>query len=218
MEDVDSQKAAGELTAVTREIKEVRGRLEAGLRGAGENAMSVPGDSAVRAAEAVDTLHSHLTEWFNFFNGYDPLFTWWMGLPFKHVDTRFGTTRPSCAKRWRHRVGEKVTIGTAPPDCRGAGTKIFHRPGSSRAHRAAAGRDDRHRPSVPRRQRWRAWRATAAAAPSFYQGWLNALKTLDFDKLSRNAQVDYLYIKRTSEVQIARAKTPPQKRHPAQER
>ena len=48
-----------------------------------------------------------------------------------------------------------------------------------------------------------------AAAPvrdvAFYEGWLAALKSLDFDKLSRNAQVDYLFIRRTAETQIARA-------------
>jgi hypothetical protein len=40
--------------------------------------------------------------------------------------------------------------------------------------------------------------------PEYYQAWLGALKSLDFDKLSRNAQVDYLTIKRTSEMRIAR--------------
>jgi hypothetical protein len=56
--------------------------------------------------------------------------------------------------------------------------------------------------------------AAQAAAPStqagpmrdrkFYEAWLKALKTLDFDRLSRNAQVDYLYIKKMAELQIAR--------------
>ena len=50
--------------------------------------------------------------------------------------------------------------------------------------------------------------ASQAGAPrdkAFYEAWLKALRTLDFDKLSRNAQVDYLYIKKMSEQQIARA-------------
>ena len=42
-------------------------------------------------------------------------------------------------------------------------------------------------------------RAAAARrlTPSSTRDWLAALKTLDFDTLSRNAQVDYLYIKCT---------------------
>ena len=39
---------------------------------------------------------------------------------------------------------------------------------------------------------------------AFYEAWLKALKTLDFDKLSRPAQVDYLYIHRMAKLQIAR--------------
>jgi uncharacterized protein (DUF885 family) len=39
---------------------------------------------------------------------------------------------------------------------------------------------------------------------AYYRDWLDALKTLDFDKLSRNAQVDYLVIRRTAELQLAR--------------
>ncbi len=31
-------------------------------------------------------LRAGLTEWFTFYNGYDPLFTWWMGLPYKRAD------------------------------------------------------------------------------------------------------------------------------------
>jgi uncharacterized protein (DUF885 family) len=45
-----------------------------------------------------------------------------------------------------------------------------------------------------------------AAAPDrqFYQAWLAALRSLDFDRLSRNAQVDYLYIRQTCEAALAR--------------
>ena len=64
--------------------------------------------------------------------------------------------------------------------------------------RASAGRRARRR---------RAWRPASGAARdvAFYTSWLAALKSLDFDKLSRNAQVDYLFIRRTAETQIARA-------------
>ncbi len=27
-----------------------------------------------------------MTTWFNFYNNYDPLFTWWMGMPYKQAD------------------------------------------------------------------------------------------------------------------------------------
>ena len=28
-------------------------------------------------------------EWFNFYNGYDPVFTWWMGMPYKQITTAY---------------------------------------------------------------------------------------------------------------------------------
>src|SRR4029079_4815647 len=42
--------------------------------------------TALRAAEATDVLRAATTEWFSFYNGYDPVFTWWMGMPYKQVD------------------------------------------------------------------------------------------------------------------------------------
>jgi hypothetical protein len=46
----------------------------------------------------------------------------------------------------------------------------------------------------------------AAAAPDtkYFTDWLAALKTLDFNSLSRNAQVDYLAIRHTAEVRVSR--------------
>ena len=48
----------------------------------------------------------------------------------------------------------------------------------------------------------------------YYLDWLEALKTLDFDGLSRNAQVDYLFIKKTCERQIARLDFAPEANPP----
>ena len=43
--------------------------------------------TATRAADATDQLRAGLTEWFNFYNGYDPLVSWWMGMPYKQANT-----------------------------------------------------------------------------------------------------------------------------------
>ena len=47
---------------------------------------------------------------------------------------------------------------------------------------------------------------TPQRGEAYYTAWLEALKTVDFDKLTRNAKVDYLFIRRTAETQIARAR------------
>lgn len=42
---------------------------------------------ANRAARTVNFLRNTLRNWFNFYNGYDPVFTWWNQEPYKAVDT-----------------------------------------------------------------------------------------------------------------------------------
>jgi hypothetical protein len=41
---------------------------------------------ANRAAGAVDDLRRSLREWHGFYDGYDPLFAWWVGEPYKRLD------------------------------------------------------------------------------------------------------------------------------------
>jgi len=220
MKDVDAQKAAGELTAVTREVAQLRTSLQAGLTGTdgGQGALRPGGETATRAADAVDGLRASLANWFTFYNGYDPLFTWWMGLPYKRAEAALQgyasllrdvvapTNAPSnvppptpappippAAPPKFNQVPDLGEIMALPPDeMAGIVQRFTGRPIGGRGSGGGRGAEP------PRR------------SPEFYEQWLAALKTLDFDRLSRNAQVDYLYIKTTSEMQIARAKVPPQ--------
>ena len=68
VEDMDSQRAAGVLTDVAKEVAKLSAE-----------APRVNREQATLGANAVDQLRGITTEWFNFYNGYDPLFTWWMG-------------------------------------------------------------------------------------------------------------------------------------------
>jgi hypothetical protein len=43
-----------------------------------------------RAAGAVDDLRATLKQWFDYHHGYDPLFTWWVGEPYKKLDAALG--------------------------------------------------------------------------------------------------------------------------------
>jgi hypothetical protein len=246
IEDIDPQKAAGTLTAVTAEVARVKARLEAGLAGGSSgDELRVAKDVAARGPAAVDALRAGLTEWFTFYNGYDPLFTWWMGLPFKKVDAAL----QGYAQFLREKVvpadgasptgpaAKPATIAPAPPPKypsvpdlkelialpqdemtdivsrfrgaggaggrggRGGGTPAAG-PGAPPAGARGAGAAAAQAP------------APAVAAPAgpvrdrkFYEDWLKALKTLDFDKLTRNAQIDYLYIRKMAELQIARVGT-----------
>ncbi|HET9368864.1 MAG TPA: DUF885 family protein, partial [Vicinamibacterales bacterium] len=210
IKDMDAQAAAGVLTRATESITATRARIQAGLDG-GANALTASTAQAEQAAVAVEGLTRELEEWFNFYNGYDPLFTWWMGLPWQHAQAAL--TQYAAFLR-----------STVAPANRAAAP-----PAALPATAATANpREDRKFGDVPdlkslialpqdeltdivalyRAGTGGGGRGGRGAAPArgadYYRQWLRALTSLDFDELSRNAQVNYLFIKKMSEIRIAR--------------
>jgi hypothetical protein len=62
-------------------------------------------------------------------------------------------------------------------------------------------------------ERFRGAQGARGAAPpvhdaQYYNDWLAALNTLDFDHLTRNGQVDYLFIKKRAQLELARLGKP----------
>ncbi len=225
----------------------MKARLEAGLAGGSSgDALRVGKDVAARGPAAVDALRAGLTEWFTFYNGYDPLFTWWMGLPFKKVDAALQgyaqflreKVAPADGATPTAPAARPQTIAPAPPPKypsvpdlkelialpQDEMTDIVSRFRGAGAAGARGGRGGRSGAMTPggqapppagARGAGTATQTVAAAMTAaiqagpipdrkFYEDWLKALKTLDFDKLSRNAQIDYLHIKKMAELQIAR--------------
>ena len=198
VEDMDAMRAAGTVTDVTKEIA----RLTAAPP-------RVNREQAMLGATAAEQLRSMTTEWFNFYNGYDPLFTWWMGMPYQKIDQVLG----DYAQLLRDKVAAEnltnpATPATATPIPPAAAAKF---PDVPDLNEIIALPQDEMRDVVARfsggggRGGGRAGGGGPVRDVAFYNAWLAALKTLDFDKLSRNAQVDYLFIRRTAETQIARA-------------
>lgn len=208
VQEIDSQKAAGELTTVVKEIAAVRQRLTQGLDDQHANGLRIGRTTAEQAAAAVELLRSQTAEWFGFYNGYDPLFTWWMGLPYKHVDGSL-TEYAAFLKQTVANANLQTGLVTAKA------TPIQPAPASRYSsvpdlRQILALPQDEMIPVVhgfrglPPEGR-RGGPPPAPRPVSYYNAWLAALKTLDFDRLSRNAQVGYLFIKRSSEQAIARA-------------
>src|SRR5262245_2013368 len=87
MERLDPPKVAAQLNDLAKQIETTRRALEAGLRAEPGKA---PKTVANRAAGAVNRLRGALRVWFGYYNGYDPLFTWWVDEPYKAVDQALG--------------------------------------------------------------------------------------------------------------------------------
>jgi uncharacterized protein (DUF885 family) len=80
METLDSAKAAATLTRLEKQIDQTRKSVEA------DGTRNVKKFLANRAARTGDELRNSLKNWFGFYNGYDPLFTWWADAPYKAAD------------------------------------------------------------------------------------------------------------------------------------
>ena len=210
LEDVNSQQAAGILMDVVKQIAQIRGRLESGLTGSSApDALKASRNAAARAASTVDAHRASLTTWFNFYNGYDPVFTWWMGMPYKNADSAlegyaaFLRDKVSAADAIAGPIAAAAAIAPSAqppfadvPDLQ----EIIALPQDEmrdvvqRFVGESGGRGGRGSTNSP----------GAGRPRHYYLSWLEALKSLDFDALSRNAQVDYLFIKNAAERNIAR--------------
>jgi uncharacterized protein (DUF885 family) len=86
METIDSAKAAATLTNLKKQIDDIRRGVETGLRSDSVDAIKVKKTVAFRAVGAVNGLRNSLRNWYTFYNGYDPVFTWWNEEPYKALD------------------------------------------------------------------------------------------------------------------------------------
>jgi len=169
--------------------------------------------TASRAAEATDSLRASITEWHSFYDGYDPMFSWWMRMPYAQV-TKALTDYAAFLRDKASDAGTAVTPATiapiAPVPVPKFGSvpdlnEIIALPQDEMRDIVAkfnaeggrgGGRGNRGGGAAP------AAAPTPAPAARNNTAWLEALKSLDFDTLSHNAQVDYLYIKWRAETDI----------------
>jgi uncharacterized protein DUF885 len=205
IKDIDSEKAAGTLTGVTKQITDLQAQLSAGT-------LQPSSAQALGAANAVEQLRNNLTNWNTFYNGYDPLFTWWMGLPYKHIDEALQSyatvLRETIAPKNQTSNLKPVALRVEPapvpkfnevPDL----NEILALPQDEMSGIVELFR------GAPAGARGGGANATPPVRNAqFYSDWLAALKTLDFDQLTRNAQVDYLFLKKRAELELERVDNP----------
>jgi uncharacterized protein (DUF885 family) len=87
MEPVDPAKAAAQIAAVGKQLESLRKTIEEQLKNAAQDRPAyLRRTVAYRAAGETEALRASLKTWFNFGNGYDPLFTWWLDSPYKEAD------------------------------------------------------------------------------------------------------------------------------------
>jgi uncharacterized protein (DUF885 family) len=78
MEPIDSAKTAATLNDLRKQVDEQRRTIE--------RSTDIKKTVANRAAVAINNLRNNLRNWYTFYNGYDPMFTWWNEEPYKALD------------------------------------------------------------------------------------------------------------------------------------
>ena len=107
LKTIDAQASARTLADVTKMVDSLRALLEpAPARPAGDSATGMPRPARVpapkvsrtvgnRAADQLDQIRNTVSVWYRYYNGYDPLFSWWVTNPYQKLDEamrRYATT------------------------------------------------------------------------------------------------------------------------------
>lgn len=107
-EPLNAQEAARLLDCLAKEVRTIQQNLER-HPDTGTNAII-----ADRAAQALAEVRAGLREWFAFYDGYDPLFTWWAEQPYHEADStleRYGVYLSETIAQ-RHEGRDAPIIGT----------------------------------------------------------------------------------------------------------
>jgi uncharacterized protein (DUF885 family) len=145
MEPIDSAKVAATLTELRKQVDERRRAIELGLRPEGRGGDANPNVEplrvkktvANRAVATLNGLRNNLRNWYTFYNGYDPVFTWWNEEPYRSLDqalTNYGafiTERVVGIRSESAQTQAGQTRGGGPGGGGGGGGQGFQRPGGT---------------------------------------------------------------------------------------
>jgi uncharacterized protein (DUF885 family) len=145
MDPVDSAKAAVTLNALKKQVEDTRRQVEAGLRG-GDNPEAIKPKKTVafRAVNAINSLRGNLRNWYTFYNGYDPVFTWWAEQPERELEDamaayasllneRIVGVRASTGQQGQQGAGQRGGAGPGGAGGQGQGGGGGQRPGAAQA-------------------------------------------------------------------------------------
>jgi uncharacterized protein (DUF885 family) len=139
MEPIDSAKVAATLNDLRKQVDERRRALELGLRSearggdTSNDPTRVKKTVANRAVAAINGLRGNLRNWYTFYNGYDPIFTWWNEEPYKTLDQAMTNYATFLSERIVGIRPEGTAQTQAGPNRGPGGGQGFQRPGGNAA-------------------------------------------------------------------------------------
>jgi uncharacterized protein (DUF885 family) len=125
MAAIDSAKTAATLNELRKQVDQQRRAVE--------RSTDIKKTVANRAALAINSLRGYLRNWYAFYNGYDPMFTWWNEEPYKALDqsmTSYATFITEKIVGIRSEGGSQTSAG---PNRAQGGGQAGQRPASANA-------------------------------------------------------------------------------------
>lgn len=86
-EDLEPKQIATAIHDATASVLDIRSQVVSGE-------LHVSKEAAYRATQNIDHLKSHLSEFYAFFNGYDPTFDWWVRTPYASLEKAIESLLP----------------------------------------------------------------------------------------------------------------------------
>jgi hypothetical protein len=214
MDTISAEASAIALSQAADLIGPIQARVEAGIADPSKReGLPFAKDALIRAAESIGAMRTILKDWFNFYNEFDPLFTWWMAQPYKQADKALEDYAAILRDKAAPASGDTV-LPPAPP------VEIVPAPAPQTpevpdlAELLSYPQDEMRAVVQQYRGSGRGLGGSGAGAPpapdkKYYTDWLAALKKLDFGKLSRDGQIDYLFLRNAIESKIRKLGLPP---------
>lgn len=125
--DVDPQASARTLAALARQLDS----LTVTIRGAGDSTSAtfagITPVIASRAESNISSLLRTLGSWYTFYNGYDPLFTWWVRAPYEQATESLEAYRTALRREWlQPPEGATMTVIGEPIGASGLRAHLAH--------------------------------------------------------------------------------------------
>jgi hypothetical protein len=120
---IEPQAAARTVAAIAAEADSLRAALAAG----GKGRERAPALAGYHAAERIETLRRTLRDWFRYYDGYDPMFSWWVRAPYGAADTALSRYAQAIRERvvgWK--AGEPEPIVGQPVGAAGLEAELEH--------------------------------------------------------------------------------------------
>ncbi|HKP38757.1 MAG TPA: DUF885 family protein [Pyrinomonadaceae bacterium] len=132
MEPIDSAKAATTLTNLKKQVDDTRKSVEATLKAADSgDGVKIKKTNGFRAVGATNSLRNYLRNWYTFYNGYDPVFTWWNEEPYKALDQALTAYSAFLSERLVGLRSEGAAATAARPPGAGPAPRVTPRAGDT---------------------------------------------------------------------------------------